>query len=171
MPNLLLIAKNTYVWLDQLSKKYGYSITQLDQIPDQELDTLARWGFTGLWFIGLWERSAASQTIKQLSGNPEAVASAYSLYDYQIAAALGGEAARENLSRRAWRRGIRLASDMVPNHVGVDGRWVIEHPDWFVSLGYSPFPGYNFDGPDLSRDSRVGIFLENHYYSRSDAAV
>ncbi|MHB8627252.1 MAG: alpha-amylase family glycosyl hydrolase [Aggregatilineales bacterium] len=171
MPNLVMIAKNTYVWLDQLSKKYGYPITRLDQIPDQELDTLARWGFTGLWFIGLWERSTASQTIKQLCGNPEAVASAYSLYDYQIAAGLGGETARENLSRRAWRRGIRLASDMVPNHVGVDGRWLIEHPDWFVSLGYSPFPNYDFNGPDLSRDARVGIYLENHYYSRTDAAV
>ena len=22
---------------------------------------------------------------------------------------------------------------MVPNHVGIDSRWVIEHPDWFVS--------------------------------------
>jgi hypothetical protein len=59
MPNLVLIAKNTYVWLDQFSKKYGYPITRLDQIPDQELDTLARWGFTGLWFIGLWERGRA----------------------------------------------------------------------------------------------------------------
>ncbi len=171
MPNLLLIAKNTYVWLDQLSKQNGYAITRLDQIPDQELDTLARWGFTGLWLIGLWERSTASQTIKQLCGNPEAVASAYSLYDYQIAAGLGGDTARENLSRRAWRRGIRLASDMVPNHVGIDGHWLMEHPDWFISLGYSPFPGYDFNGPDLSRDSRVGIYLENHYFSRTDAAV
>ena len=42
-----------------------------------------RWrgrGFTGLWLIGLWERSRASQRIKQLCGNPDAVASAYSLH-------------------------------------------------------------------------------------------
>ena len=67
-------------------------------------------------------------------GNPDAVASAYSLFDYQIAADLGGEAACQNLKARAWQRGIRLASDMVPNHVGIDGKWVIEHPDWFVSV-------------------------------------
>ncbi len=171
MPNLVLIAKNAYVWMDQLSKKYSRPITRLDQIPDAELEKLARWGITGLWLIGLWERSKASQTIKQLCGNPEAVASAYSLYDYQIAADLGGEAACADLRQRAWQRGVRLASDMVPNHVGIDGRWVMEHPDWFISLDYSPFPGYTFNGPDLSRDERVGIFLEDHYYTRSDAAV
>ena len=70
MPRLVLIAKNTYVWLDQLSKKYQRAITRLDQIPDEELDTLARWGFTGLWLIGLWERSQASQRIKQIMRQP-----------------------------------------------------------------------------------------------------
>ncbi len=127
--------------------------------------------FTGLWLIGLWERSAASKRIKQLRGNPEAVASAYSLFDYQIAADLGGEPAYQNLRDRCWKRGIRLASDMVPNHMGIDSSWVIEHPDWFVSLDYSPFPSYSFNGTDLSWDGRVGIFLEDHYYNNSDAAV
>ncbi len=171
MPRLVLMAKNAYVWLDQLSKKYRRAITRLDQIPDEELDMLSRWGITGLWMIGLWERSDASKRIKQMMGNTDAVASAYSLYDYQIAAALGGEAACDNLRQRAWRRGIRLASDMVPNHVGIDGRWMIEHPEWFVSADYSPYPTYTFNGPDLSQDSRVGIFLEDHYFDRTDAAV
>jgi glycosidase len=171
MPRAVLMAKNTYVWLHQLSEKYNRSITQLDQIPDEELDTLARWGITGLWFIGLWERSPASSKIKQLCGNPEAVASAYSLYDYQIAADLGGTKAYESLRDRAWQRGIRLASDMVPNHVGIYSRWVVEHPDWFISLPYSPFPSYSFTGPDLSEDERVGIYIEDHYYDRTDAAV
>jgi hypothetical protein len=171
MPNLVLIAKNTYVWLHQLSQKHKRLITRLDQIPDEELDILARWGFSGLWLIGLWERSSASRKIKQLCGNPEAVASAYSLYDYEIAADLGGAEAYRNLRDRAWQRGIRLASDMVPNHVGAYSRWVVEHPDWFVSLEYSPFPSYSFNGPDLSEDERVGIFVEDHYYDRSDAAV
>ncbi|HIQ04619.1 MAG TPA: alpha-amylase, partial [Anaerolineae bacterium] len=171
MPRLVLIAKNTYVWLDQLSRKHRRPITRLDQIPDEELDRLARWGFSGLWLIGLWERSKASQRIKQLCGNPEAVASAYSLFDYQIATDLGGEEAYQSLKERAWKRGIRLASDMVPNHMGIDSRWVMEHPDWFISLDHSPFPSYSFSGPDLSWDERVGIYLEDHYYDRSDAAV
>ena len=106
-----------------------------------------------------------------MMGNPEAVASAYSLYDYEIAADLGGWLAYKDLRDRAWQRGIRLASDMVPNHVGIDGKWVIEHPDWFVQLPYSPFPSYSFNGPNLSQDERVGVYLEDHYYNRSDAAV
>lgn len=171
MPRLVLMAKNAFVWLDQLTRKHGRPITTLDQIPDEELDTLARWGISGLWLIGLWERSVASRTIKQIMGNPEAVASAYSLFDYQIAADLGGDSAVQNLRERAWQRGIRLASDMVPNHVGIDGRWVIEHPDWFISLPDSPYPSYTFNGPDLSWDQRVGVFLEDHYFDRTDAAV
>ncbi len=67
---------------------------------------LARWGFSGLWLIGLWERSQASAKIKQMMGNPEAVASAYSLMDYAIAGDLGGDAgipepARARLAARA----------------------------------------------------------------------
>ncbi len=171
MPNVVLVAKSVYVWLDQLSRRYGRAITRLDQIPDEELDTLRRRGFTGLWLIGVWERSRASQRVKQLTGNPEAVASAYSLLDYGIAEDLGGEAAYARLRERAWARGMRLASDMVPNHMGVDSRWVIEHPDWFLALGHSPFPSYSFTGPDLSSDGRVAIQIEDHYYDRSDAAV
>jgi hypothetical protein len=60
---------------------------------------------------------------------------------------------------------------MVPNHMGIDSRWVIEHPDWFVSLPYSPFPSYTFNGPNLSWDSRVGITIEDHYFDNTDAAV
>ena len=34
-----------------------------------------------------------------------------------------------------------------------------------------PFQAYSFDGPDLSADERVGIYLEDHYWDSSDAAV
>jgi glycosidase len=171
MPSVVLIAKNIFVWLDQLSKQYQRPINQLDHIPDEELDRLASWGFTGLWLIGLWERSSASQRIKKLRGNPEAVASAYSLSDYQIAAELGGDDSYRNLNSRAWQRGLRLASDMVPNHMGIDSNWLIEHPEWFISLDYSPFPAYTFNGVNLSWDERVGIYIEDHYYDSTDAAV
>jgi glycosidase len=171
MPRLVLLAKNAYVWLDQISKEYRQPITRLDQVPDAELDKLAGWGITGLWLIGIWERSTASERIKKMCGNPDAVASAYSLYDYSIADRIGGNEALNNLHYRARQRGIRLAADMVPNHVGIYSKWVVEHPEWFISLGYSPFPTYSFNGENLSEDGRIGIYLEDRYYSREDAAV
>ncbi len=171
MPTVVLIAKSTYVWLEQLSKKYQRHIHRLDQIPTEELQLLADRGMTGLWLIGLWERSRASQTIKRLCGNPEAVASAYSLKSYTIAEDLGGEQAYQDLRDRAGRVGLRLASDMVPNHMGIDSDWVIEKPDLFISRPESPFPVYTFEGPNLSNDPRVEIKLEDHYYNQSDAAV
>jgi len=171
MPNTVLIAKSTYVWLAQLSKQYGREINRLDQIPDEELATLASRGLNSLWLIGVWERSRASKTIKQLCGNSDAVASAYSLFDYTIAEDLGGESAYVNLRDRAYRHGVRLASDMVPNHMGIDSPWVVEHPEWFISRPESPYPAYSFNGPDLSHDGRVEIKIDDHYYEQSDAAV
>ena len=171
MPRVVLMAKSTYVWLDQVSRTYGRDIRTLDAIPDEELATLARWGVTGLWLIGLWERSTASERIKRMRGNADAVASAYSLDDYRIADDIGGEGAYAILRDRAWAHGIRLASDMVPNHMGIDSRWVVDHPEWFLSLAEPPYPAYSFAGPDLSSDARVGIVLEDHYWDDSDAAV
>jgi len=171
MPNVVLMAKMVYVWLGQLSGWYGREIHRLDQIPDAELDKLARWGVTGLWLIGIWERSPASQTIKRICGNPEAIASAYSLYGYAIAHDLGGWEALADLRERALKRGIRLASDMVPNHTGIYSRWIVEHPDWFVQLDYPPYPTYRFTGPDLSSSPEVSIQIEDGYWDKSDAAV
>ncbi len=171
MPNVVLIAKMVYVWLGQLSRWYGREITRLDQVPDAELDKLAGWGVTGLWLIGIWERSSASRAIKHRSGNVDAIASAYSLFDYRIADDLGGWDALHDLKERALRRGIRLASDMVPNHTGIYSKWIVEHPDWFIQLDHPPYPTYRFTGPDLSGSPEVSVHIEDGYWDRTDAAV
>ncbi len=171
MPQLVLVAKNAFVWLHQLSDRFERPIARLDEIPDEALDELARQGFTGLWLIGVWQRSRASRRIKRLCGNPQAAASAYSLDGYRIAEEVGGEEALAILTERAAARGIRLASDMVPNHMGIDSRWVIDHPERFLSLAEPPFADYRFTGPDLSSDPQVTLRIEDHYYDKSDAAV
>jgi hypothetical protein len=171
MPNTVLIAKSTYVWLAQLSKQYGRHIGRLDEIPDEELATLAHRGINSLWLIGVWERSRASKTIKQLCGNQDAVASAYSLFDYKHCRRPGRRSAYINLRDRCYRHGIRLASDMVPNHMGIDSPWVIEHPEWFISRRIRPIPPTASNGPDLSHDGRVEIKIEDHYFDQTDAAV
>ena len=60
---------------------------------------------------------------------------------------------------------------MVPNHTGMDGKWVVEHPDYFISSKTCPFPQYTFNGENLSTDGRISIYLEDHYYSKTDCAV
>lgn len=171
MSNVVLVAKQTYVWLDQLSRRFRRAISRLDQIPDEVLDELAEAGFTGLWLIGVWTRSTASQAIKRRAGNPDARASAYSLYDYSVADQLGGEGAVDDLRARCAARGIRLAADMVPNHFGLYSRWMLERPDRFLSLDAPPYPNYTFDGPDLCPDPEIGLYLEDGYWDRRDAAV
>jgi glycosidase len=171
MPSVVLLAKNTYVWLDQLSRKYQKDIRRLDQIPNEELDQLRKWNYTGLWLIGIWERSDASRQIKHIMGNIDAVSSAYSLYDYEIAHDLGGEQAYNDLNERAQKYGIRLASDMVPNHSGIYSKWVIEKPDYFIQAPFPPFPAYRFTGENLSQHPDLEIRIEDGYFSRTDAAV
>ncbi len=171
MPEVVMLAKSTYVWLDQLSKLYRRPVTRLQDIPDAELDLIAERGFTALWLIGLWQRSHASQKIKQLHGNPEAKASAYALEKYEISSDIGGHEGYENLQQRTRQRGIRLASDMVPNHTAMDSELVRNNPDWFLSSESAPYYNYSYNGLNLSSDSRYGIYLEDGYWNRSDAAV
>jgi glycosidase len=171
MPSVVLMAKSTYVWLEQLARRFERPVQTLADVPDEELDRLAGLGVTGLWLIGLWQRSNASAGIKRRRGDQDAVASAYAIDDYRIADELGGEPAFEDLKRRAWERGILMAADMVPNHMGLDSRWVIEHPERFISLDQPPYPAYSFGGPDLSQDPRVEIQIEDHYWDGTDAAV
>ena len=60
---------------------------------------------------------------------------------------------------------------MVPNHTGLDAKWVVERPDLFIQSYDCPFPSYTFNGENLSLDPRVSVYLEDHYYSKNDCAV
>jgi len=171
MPRTVLLAKSTYVWLQQLSDKYRRHIQRLDQIPDEELDDLADSGFSSLWLIGIWQRSKASLKIKNLCGQIQVAASAYAIDDYRIADDLGGDAALENLRHRCRQRSIDLACDVVTNHTGIESAWLQEHPDWYIQLPHSPYPGYRFTGPDLSESPDYAIQIEDGYYDHSEAAV
>ncbi len=169
--DLVLAARHTLVWLAQLSVRHSRPITRLDQVPEAALAGLAADGVSGLWLVGVWDRSRASESIKRMMGNPEAAASAYAIRQYRVAPELGGDGAVEALATRAAAHGIRLGCDMVANHTGLDSVWMLEHPDRFLSRPDPPYPAYSFDGPDLSPDPRIAIQLADQYYDRSDAAV
>ncbi|MBQ0105244.1 MAG: alpha-amylase, partial [Armatimonadetes bacterium] len=171
MPNAVMLAKNALVWLSQLSEKYNREIKTLDDIPDEELDYMVSCGINALWLIGIWDRSRASKQIKQWTGNPEAESSAYSLRSYSVSEELGGYEAFAKFRNRAKSRNIRLAADMVPNHTAIDSYFLGEHPDWYIQLDYCPFPNYSFTGVSLSDSNDYGVFLEDHYFDRTDASV
>jgi len=171
MPEVILLAKNALVWLDQLSRDYKREIHSLHQIPDEELDIMASRGINCLWLIGIWNRSNASKEIKKRCGNPDAVSSAYSLYSYDISYEIGGWDSLADLRNRCGARGIRLASDMVPNHTGIDSEWTRSRPHWFIQTDRPPFPSYTYNSENLSEEPGIGIYLEDHYYDKSDAAV
>ena len=171
MPGIILLAKNSLVWLDQLSRDYKREIKTLDKIPDEELDLISSRGINCLWLIGIWNRSNASKEIKMRCGNADAVSSAYSLFSYDISYELGGWDALADLRNRCLARGIKLASDMVPNHTGIDSEWTRNKPQWFVQTDRPPFPSYTYNSENLSEDPGIGIYLEDHYYNKADAAV
>ncbi len=168
--NLVLIAKSTFVWLYQLSEKYHKPIKHLDQIPIEELESLRSFGVNGLWLIGIWERSPASKIIKELYGKKNAIASAYSIYDYRITNDLGGEDAYLKLKTKTNNAGLKLGCDMVPNHTGIDSSWVIDHPDWFIQAKRNPSPEFKYNSPNLSPDPRAEIRIEEGYYTQTGAA-
>jgi hypothetical protein len=140
---------NTWVWLNELSRKYSRSVT-LSTVPKEEWDFLSSLGADAVWFMGVWERSPKGiQVALKNEGlmaefrrvlpdlRPEdVVGSPYCVRKYVVDAHLGGPeglAAARNMLRE---RGLRLILDFVPNHVAPDHPWVTEHPDYFIQGTY-----------------------------------
>jgi len=142
-PSLFQI--NTRVRLSELGQSLGRPAT-LDDVPDAELDQLARDGFDVVWFLGVWQTGEAARRVS--ASNPEWVAdyhrilpdfddadvsgSPFAIRDYRVHADFGGDEALARLRERMRARGLRLLLDFVPNHVAPDHHWVGAHPDFFI---------------------------------------
>ncbi|HEY6509384.1 MAG TPA: alpha-amylase family glycosyl hydrolase, partial [Vicinamibacterales bacterium] len=136
---------NTRVWLTDLSQGLGRPAT-LDDVPDAELDRLARLRFDWVWFLSVWQTGLAGQRISRT--NPEwrrefqetlpdlreedIPGSGFAITGYTVYEGLGGDAALSRLRERLRSRGLRLLLDFVPNHTGLDHPWVEQHPEYYV---------------------------------------
>ena len=132
---------NTRVWLTDLSRSLGRNAT-LDDIPDAELDRVARMGFDWVWLLSVWQTGPVAQRISR--ANPEwrhefqetlpdlrdddIGGSGFAITGYTVAEALGGDEALARIRERLRRRGMRLMLDFVPNHTAPDHPWVTDHP-------------------------------------------
>jgi hypothetical protein len=136
---------NTRVWLTELSEKLGRRAT-LDDIPDIELDRLAKIGFDWVWFLSVWQTGPGAQQISRTNAEwrrefqetlpdlreEDIPGSGFAITGYTVHANLGGDAALARLRERLKKRGLKLMLDFVPNHMGLDHPWVQEHPDYFI---------------------------------------
>ena len=166
MPRLVLIAKSTYVWLDQLSRALR------SRHPDARCDprrgagparALGHHRAVADRPVGALGRVGADQADARQPGRGRLAPTRSTTTGSPTTSA--ARRAYANLRDRAWARGIRLASDMVPNHMGIDSRWVIEHPEWFLSLPEPPYPAYTYTGAGplagrARRDRPRGPLLE-----------
>ncbi len=136
---------NTRVWLTELSRELGRPAT-LDDIPDAELDRLAKLGFDWIWLLSVWQTGPAAQQVSRKNPDwrrefeetlpdlreEDIVGSGFAITGYTVHQHLGGDAALARLRERLRKRGLKLMLDFVPNHMGLGHPWAEEHPDYFV---------------------------------------
>jgi glycosidase len=136
---------NTWVWLWDLSRKYGKELN-LGSVPSGEWDAIASHGFDAVWLMGVWERSPAGIAIA--NRNPalledfrrslpdfrpqDNVGSAYCIRRYVVDEHLGGPKGLATARRELQKRGMNLVLDFVPNHVAPDHPWASEDPEFFI---------------------------------------
>ena len=136
---------NTRVWLTELSRSLGRP-AKLNDIPDAELDRLAKMGFDWVWLLSVWRTGKAGQKVSR--ENPQwrqefeetlpdlkekdIAGSGFAITDYEVHPYMGGDAALAHLRQRLAKRGLKLMLDFVPNHVALDHVWVKNYPDYFI---------------------------------------
>jgi hypothetical protein len=141
---LLIFEINTWIWLNELSRKYEEKIT-LANIPETEWDELAGIGFDAIWLMGVWERSPAGLAIvlqhegimKDLRealpdlNEEDIIGSPYCISDYHVDELIGGDEGLAIARKELSHRDLKLILDFVPNHVAPDHPWTFAHPGYF----------------------------------------
>lgn len=143
--NPILYEINTRCWLRELSDQIGRSVT-LANVPDEEFARWQQLGFTHIWLMGVWTTGRRARTLALNEPNlrraydellpgwrkEDVAGSPYSISEYKVPDALGGNAGLKEFREKLHRAGLKLILDFVPNHLGLDHAWLRERPDLFV---------------------------------------
>lgn len=137
---------NTETWLYALSQRYRENIN-LVNVPTQEWDHIAQYGFNSVWLMGVWERSPAAAAITRadtgfmrylkrllpdFDASQDVSGSPYAIRSYTVDVRFGGPEGLAVARAELKKRGLSLILDYVPNHVAPDHVWVTTHPDYFI---------------------------------------
>jgi len=148
----LLFEINTRCWLRALANRLGKPAT-LASVPEEEIAGWKENGFTHIWLMGVWTTGPKTLAIARaqadlraqsveafgVGGEEKLVSSPYAIADYTVAESLGEPAALRQFRSRLHQHDLRLVLDFIPNHVGLDHRWLIEKNSLFVRSS-SPKP-------------------------------
>jgi hypothetical protein len=145
MPSSLLLEINTRCWLRGLSDRLGRPVT-LDAAPVEEIASWKKRGFTHVWLMGAWatgpktrDLARSQPDLQALSmeafgkhGQEMLVSSPYAVEDFTVAESLGGPAALRRFRAKLHQHGLGLVLDFIPNHLGLDHRWLTERNTLFT---------------------------------------
>jgi glycosidase len=146
MKHPLLYEINARQWMAALRAQHGPAM-DLASVPSSEFARLASLGFTHLWLMGVWptgqrSREQAVEHSGLRSAYDEALpgwtesdieGSPYAVEAWEVSERLGGREALAIFRRRLAESGMGLILDFVPNHLGLDHRWLKESTSRFVA--------------------------------------
>lgn len=145
-PHILEI--NTRAWLKRLEAEHGRHFT-LHEIPDQYWQTFKEQGFDAIWMMGVWKQSPKAEEIARHQSDildqircvkpdfkeQDIIASPYAVYEYVVAADLGGDESLRLLRQKLNNMGMALFLDFVTNHTAIDCPMVDARPELYINTG------------------------------------
>ena len=147
----LLYEINTRCWLRRLAQDRRGPVT-LASVPAAQFERWRRLGFTHVWLMGVWTSGprARQQGLAQppsaaplrpgfarLAGRRTWLAPRTPSGTTRSQRPWAAKRASPNSATPSMPHGLKLLLDFVPNHLGLDHRWLTERPDLFVQ---SPRP-------------------------------
>jgi hypothetical protein len=145
MPQPLIFEVNTRCWLRALSNQTGRLVT-LATVLEEEIVLWKKRGFTHIWLMGVWATGPKTGAVARTQPNlhklseeafgtrsaEKIVSSPFAVADLTVAESLGGAVALRQFRAQLHRHDLALVLDFIPNHLGLDHRWLIERNGLFV---------------------------------------